>query len=236
MKVAIHQPHYFPYPGFFHKLSLADTFVIMDEAQYDKRFTNRNMILDSHGPIWLTVPIEKGNRFSANKDVRINESLPWRKEHWKKITVSYSNARFFNLYRAELQEFYDTSWSNLFDLDLETTRKTMEWLGIRIPIVKESELDVKTTGTQRLVDICKAVGAETYVSGRGGREYMDEGLFHSNGIGVEHQDYAASPYPQRFTDRFVPDLSILDMLANIGPESMKLVSPALQVQSISSSP
>jgi hypothetical protein len=215
-------------------LSLADVFVIMDEAQYDKRFTNRNMILDPHGPIWLTIPIDKAYKFSPNMDVRINESLPWRKEHWKKITLSYSNARFFNHYRAELQEFYDASWSNLFDLDLETTRKTMGWLGIRIPIVRESELNVKSTGTQRLVDICKAVGADTYVSGRGARDYMDEGLFHSNGLGVEHQHYSASPYPQRFTDKFVPDLSILDMLANIGPESMRFVSSALQLPGLPS--
>ena len=122
-----------------------------------------------------------------------------------------------------------------FDLDLETTCKTMEWLGIRIPIVRESELGVKTTGTQRLVDICRAVGADTYVSGRGGREYMDEGLFQSSGVGIEHQNYTASPYPQRFTDKFVPDLSILDMLANLGPESMKLVSRSLQAPSVPSS-
>jgi hypothetical protein len=201
----------------------------MDEAQYDKRFTNRNMILDSHGPIWLTVPIDKSQRFSPNKDVRINESLPWRKEHWKKITLSYSNARFFNNYRAELQGFYDTSWTNMFDLDLETTRKTMEWLGIRIPIVRESELHVETTGTQRLVDICEAVGADAYVSGRDGGNYMDEGLFRSNGISIEHQEYIASPYPQRFTDKFIPNLSILDMLANVGPESTKLLSCTRQV-------
>jgi len=200
----------------------------MDEAQYDKRFTNRNLILDSHGPVWLTVPINKAHRFSPNKDVKINDSLPWRKEHWKKITVSYSNSRFFNQYRAELQEFYDTSWSNLFDLDLETTRKTMDWLGIRIPIVRESELSVETTGTQRLVDICKAVGADTYVSGRGGRNYMDPGIFHGSGVRIEYQDYSASPYPQRFTDKFVPDLSILDMLANVGPESTKFISCGLQ--------
>jgi hypothetical protein len=65
---------------------------------------------------------------------------------------------------------------------------------------------------------------------------MDEGLFHSNGLVVEHQDYAASPYPQRFTDEFVPDLSILDMLANLGPESMRLVSRALQAPRPPSSP
>jgi hypothetical protein len=215
-------------------VSLADVFVIMDEAQYDKRFTNRNLILDSHGPIWLTVPIDKAYKFSPNKDVRINESLPWRKEHWKKIEVSYTNARFFNHYRAELKEFYDTSWSNLFELDLETTRKTMEWLGLRVPIMRESELRVGTAGTQRLVDICKAVGADTYISGRGGKNYMDEGLFHSSGLRIEYQEYSALTYPQRFTDKFVADLSILDMLANVGPESMKFVSRALQTPSLPS--
>jgi hypothetical protein len=206
----------------------------MDEAQYDKRFTNRNQILDSHGPVWLTVPINKADRFAPNRSVRINESLPWREEHWKKITVSYSNARFFNLYWAGLQEFYETRWSSLFDLDLETTRKTMEWLGIRIPIIRESELNVDSTGTQRLVDICKAVGADTYVSGRGGADYMDEGLFLSNDLTVEHQDYSPSPYSQRFTDKFVPNLSILDMLANVGPETMKSISRALQMPNLSS--
>jgi hypothetical protein len=111
----------------------------------------------------------------------------------------------------------------------------MEWLGITIPIVRESELSVGTTSTQRLVDICKSVGAETYIAGRGGGDYMDEGLFHSNGVRVEHQEYSATPYPQRFTEKFVPDLSILDMLANVGPESMKLISGPLQVPTLDSS-
>jgi hypothetical protein len=111
----------------------------------------------------------------------------------------------------------------------------MEWLGIRIPIVKESELQVKTVGTQRLVDLCKAVGADTYVSGKGGKDYMDEGLFKSNDLSVEHQNYSASPYPQRFSESFVPDLSILDMLANVGPESMKLISGALRMPILPSS-
>jgi len=235
LKAAIHQPHSFPYPGFFHKLSLADIFVIMDETQYDKRFTNRNIILDSHGPVWLTIPIDKTHRFSPNKDVRINDELPWRKEHWKKLMISYTNAKFFNLYATELKEFYDKSWSSLFEFDLETTRKTMEWLGIRVPIVKESDLLVNTVGTQRLVDLCKAVGADTYVSGKGGENYMDEALFKSSGLKVEHQSYSASPYPQRFSESFVPDLSILDMLANVGPGSLKLVSGALQMAPLSSS-
>jgi hypothetical protein len=223
LKVAIHQPQYFPYPGFFHKLSLADTFVIMDDTQYDKRFTNRNIILDSHGPVWLTVPINKAHKFSPNRLVEINNSLPWRQDHWKKILVSYANAKFFNLY-ADLEGVYQKEWSNLFELNLDTIKKTMEWLGIRIPVIKETDLHVEGESTVRLVNICRAVGADAYVSGIGGKGYLEEKLFEENHLKLEYQSYAPTPYPQRFTKVFVPNLSILDMLANVGPDSLKVIS------------
>ena len=219
MKLAIHQPHYFPYPGFFHKLALCDAFVIMDATQYDRRFTNRNRILDPHGEVWLTVPIEKSGKFMPNREVRVNNSIPWREDHWKKLLVSYANAQHFDDYASELRKFYEKDWTFLFDLDLETTKKALEWLGMKLPILLESDLDVRSTGTQRLVDICEAVGADVYVSGSGGRDYMDESLFHRRGIGLEHQQYSPLPYTQRFSGPFVPDLSILDMLFNIGPGS-----------------
>src|SRR5580693_165520 len=113
MRVAIHQPQYFPYPGFYHKLSLVDAFVIMDDTQYDKRFTNRNLILDSHGQVWLTVPINKAHRFSPNRLVEINNEMSWREDHWKKIRFSYSNASFFHLY-GDLERVYQREWSGLF--------------------------------------------------------------------------------------------------------------------------
>lgn len=223
MKAAIHQPHYFPYPGFFHKVGLADVFVFMDETQYDKRFTNRNRILDPHGVVWLSVPIEKADKFLPVRSVRINNALPWRQEHWKKIQVSYAKSSHFDRYAGDLKEFFDTVWNKLSDLDIETTKKVFEWLEIRVPIVLESELGIDSTGTQRLVDICKAVGADTYVSGRGARAYMDESLFTSNSLKVEYQDYAARPYPQRFGTAFSPDLSILDMIFNLGPASSAFI-------------
>ena len=202
---------------------MVDVLVVMDATQYDKRFTNRNRILDTHGEVWLTVPIHKEDRFSPNLQVRINETIPWRADHWRKIMVSYANAKYFGQYREELKEFYDTVWVNLLELDLETTRKTMEWLGIDIPIILESELPVHSTGSQRLLDICESIGADAYVSGRGGFEYLDAHLFRENGVAVEFQEYTASPYPQRFTTEFVPDLSVLDLIANVGPGSGELV-------------
>ncbi len=214
---------YFPYPGFFHKLSLSDAFLIMDDVQYDKRFTNRNKILVPQGAIWLTVPIDKDDKFKPNMNVKINNEIDWRADHRKKISTSYVNAPFFGLYSGFLEQTFSSEWELLFDLNYATTKKIMEWLGLDIPIVRESELKVSGNGTERLVNACKAIGADTYVSGRGGRDYMDEKLFERNGIKLVYQSYCPVPYRQRFSAEFVPDLSVIDLLFNMGPESAKLV-------------
>jgi hypothetical protein len=219
MKVAIHQPQFFPYPGFFHKLSMADAFVIMDDVQYDKRFTNRNKILAPQGPTWLTVPIDKADKFSPNMAVKVNNALPWREEHWKKITYSYKNSRWFGLYKEYLQDLYSREHDTLFAFNLETIQVVMKWLDISIPVFRESQLGVSGEGTQRLVNACKAMGADSYVSGVGGKSYMDEKLFADQGIALQYQAYEPRPYPQRFVQDFAPNLSILDLLFNVGPES-----------------
>ena len=226
MRVAIHQPQFFPYPGFFHKLSIVDTFVVMDDVQYDKRFTNRNQILAPQGPTWLTVPIEKADKFGPNLAVKVNNELPWREEHWKKLTYSYKNSPWFQLYGEYLSGLYQKRHDMLFDLDLETTAMVMKWLGIDIPIVRESQLGVTGEGTQRLVNVCKAMGAETYVSGPGGKNYIDQRSFDERGVKLEYQRYEPTPYPQRFVREFVPNLSILDLLFSVGQESRRLVTGA----------
>ncbi len=229
MKAVIHQPMYLPYPGFFHKLSLADVFVVMDDAQYDKRFTNRNVILDPHGPTRLTVPINKQQKFSPNMVVEINNNLPWREYHWKKIYMCYAKAKFFSPYKDYFEHLYKRQWDLLFDLDFETMKKVMEWLGIKIPIVRESELHVDGSGTDRLINACKAIGADTYVSGRGGRNYMDEKLFERNNVKLVYQSYTPQPYPQRFSKSFVPDLSMVDALFNLGPDAFEIISGSRQL-------
>jgi hypothetical protein len=223
LKVAVHQPHYFPYPGLFHKVSLVDKFVLMDDVQYNRGFVNRNRILDVHGAVWLTVPIDKTQKFTENRMVKINNEMDWRGEHWKKLQVSYSNAKFFTAYRSDLERLYSSDWEFLAKLDLETMKLCFGWLGMDVPVIIESGLGVSSTGTQRLIDVCKALGADTYVSGSGGREYMDEALFAKNGLTLEYQHYAPKPYPQRHAGGFVPDLSVIDLLANLGPNSMDFI-------------
>lgn len=225
MKVVLHQPQYFPYPGFFHKLSLADTFVILDNTQYDKRFTNRNKIWTPHGFLWLTVPIKKEFKFSPNKDVKINNDISWADDHWKKIFHSYKSSKYFKEYGHLLKNLFQKEWDFLTSLDLETLKQTIDWLGIKIDIVKESELNLKGQGTERLVNGCKALGASTYISGAGlpNKKYMDEKLFEKNNIKLYYQNYHSITYEQNSSNTFIPDLSILDLLFNVGPNSLKVI-------------
>ena len=83
---------------------------------------------------------------------------------------------------------------------------------------------MKGESTERLVNVCKAIGADTYVAGKGSKYYMEEKLFQKNNLKVERQNYIPIPYPQRFTDVFVPDLSIIDLVTNVGPDSLKLIT------------
>jgi len=225
MKVVLHQPQYFPYPGFFHKLTLADAFVVLDNTQYDKRFTNRNKIWTPHGFVWLTVPIKKEHKFFSNNKVEINNNILWREEHWKKLFHSYSNTKFFKNYKLYFNDLFKKDWTFLFDLDFDTLKKTIEWLGIKIKIYKESELNIDGTGTQRLINGCKALGADTYISGTGlpNKKYLEEKSFEKNNIKLIYQNYHSVKYEQN-SDVFVNDLSILDLLFNKGPDSLKLIS------------
>lgn len=223
MRIAIHQPQYFPYAGFFHKLSLADAFIIMDDVQYDKRFTNRNRIISPNGWIWLTVPINKEHKFRPNFEVEINNDIPWRETHWKNIHHMYANAKFFHLYENYFKTLYQKEWKMLFDLDLETIKQTIKFLGLKTEIILESELKVDGESTQRLVNVCKSVGANTYVSGAGGRDYIDSRLFEKNNIKLVYQNYMHEAYAQHLSQSFVPDLSIIDTLANLGPDTLQLI-------------
>jgi hypothetical protein len=221
MKVAIHQPNYLPYLGFFHKLSLADTFVIMDDTQYDKKFTNRNKIKVPGNWIWLTVPINKKHKFVANKIVEINNEENWQSDHLQKINRSYANSKFFKKnYKTFFEKIYSKKWDHLFTLNYELIIQLINWLDIKIEVIKESELNIKGNSTERLVNISKEIGAETYVSGIGGKEYMNEKLFETNNIKIEYQNFECPIYKQVFNSEFIPNLSIIDLLFNMGPESL----------------
>ena len=223
MKIAIHQANYFPYPGFFHKINQADVFVIQDDIKFVNKITNRNKIISSSGYTWINVPIKKGHQSLPIMDVKINNEIPWKKINFKKVCAGYNKAKFFHLYKDFFENLYKKEWNNIFDLNFETIKQVLIWLNIKTKIVIESELDVSGQHTERLVNVCKKLGADTYISGIGGKKYLDEKLFEKNKIILKYQNYAPIRYLQHTSKSFIPNLSIIDLLANVGSESGKLL-------------
>ena len=223
MKIAIHQANYFPYPGFFHKINQADVFVIQDDIKFVNKVTNRNKIISSSGHTWINVPIKKGHQSLPIMDVKINNEIPWRRKNYKKICAGYNKAKFFHLYKDYFENLYKKEWNNIFDLNFETIKQVFVWLNIKTKIVIESELDVSGPPTERLVMVCKKLGADTYISGIGGKKYLDEKLFEKNKIILKYQNYNPIKYTQHMSKSFIPNLSIIDLLANAGSESGKLL-------------
>ena len=223
MKIAIHQANYFPYPGFFHKINQADVFVIQDDIKFVNKVTNRNKIISSSGHTWINVPIKKGHQSLPIMDVKINNEIPWKKINFKKVCAGYNKAKFFHLYKDFFENLYKKEWNNIFDLNFETIKQVLIWLNIKTKIVIESELDVSGQHTERLVNVCKKLGADTYISGIGAKTYLDEKLFEKNKIILKYQNYNPIKYTQHMSKSFIPNLSIIDLLANAGSESGKLL-------------
>ena len=220
--LSVHQPNYFPYPGFFHKIKQSDIFVVLDNVQYAKG-SNRNKIIVNNGWTWITVPINKLHKFSRNLEVEINNEIDWRSLHWAKISFSYTNAKYFHLYKEYFEKLYNRNWKMLSELNFKTAKKIVEWLGIKTEFVIESELKVKGKSTERIINLCKTLGADTYLSGIGGKRYLNEKLFENNNIKLVYQNYLPTPYKQHLSDSFIPNLSIIDLLANMGPNSMNVI-------------
>ena len=216
MKIAIHQANYFPYPGFFHKINQADVFVIQDDVKFVNRTTNRNKIISSSEYTWINVPIKKGHKSLPIMDVKINNEIPWGKINLKKICAGYNKAKFFHLYKDYFENLYKKEWNNIFDLNFETIKQVLRWLDIKVEIVIESELRVSGQPTERLVKVCKKLGADIYISGIGGKRYLDEKLFKNNNVNLQYQNYIPITYNQNLSKSFIPNLSIIDLLFNEG--------------------
>ncbi|HEY9852381.1 MAG TPA: WbqC family protein [Leptolyngbyaceae cyanobacterium] len=219
----IHQPQYLPYLGFFHKLNQGDIFIVMDSVQFMRRgIQHRNKIKTNKGEQWLTVPVfhQSSREEEYIKEVQIDSELPWARKHWNTLLTNYSPAPYFDKYGAELQKLLEKEWHYLCELDMSLIQWIMEVLGIKKTIVYLSELAVKGSKSQLLIDACKAVGADTYLSGSGGKEYMNLSLFEAAGINVIWQEFNSPSYNQLFPELgFIPSLSIIDTLFCCGSET-----------------
>jgi hypothetical protein len=221
MKVTVHQPNYLPYLGLFHKVAKADVFVLYDTAQFSRRagYHNRNQVKTPRGAHWITVPVQRPT-LHAIRDVRIVD-VPWATRHAQTLYANYRRAPYYESYSKELESILRKPWTQLASLNEALIRLLARWLSIPTKIVRASELAPPPSAdpTSRLIHLVRAVGGDTYISGQGGHEYMDEGQFQD--VRLEYDKFVPAPYPQPFGD-FIPNLSAVDALFNCG-ESIKLL-------------
>jgi hypothetical protein len=224
--VAIHQPQYLPYLGFFHKLLHCDVFVALDNVQFQKNgLQNRNKVKNAQGWQWLTVPVLHDFGQLIN-EVRTNPEIPWQQKHWNALRFNYSRAAYFDTYGPALENILNRDWNNLCELNVTLIRWVAEALGIETPIVYSSDLSVDGNKTGLLVEVCQALEADGYLSGPGGRRYMDLAAFEAAGIEVLWQQFIPPVYKQLFPGvGFIPNLSVVDALFNCGPETLESLQP-----------
>jgi hypothetical protein len=226
MIVAIHQPNYIPGLGFFHKMASADVFILLDHVQYSKNnYTNRNRIRCGDEWGWLTVPVRLAGHFGQRiAEVETAED-GWETKHWKRLLEVYGHAPYFRQYQARLEPLYARRRVRLAEINCELIEFARVSLGIATRVVRASELDVSGHSSDLLLALCKNLGATTYLSGQGGRKYLDATKFEAAGIAVEYQDFLHPHYHQG-RGEFVPNLSILDLLFHAGAESSTVLHGA----------
>jgi len=226
MIISIHQPEHLPWLGFFHKMYLSDIFVLLDNVQYRKNyFQNRNRIKTKEGFSWLTVPVlTKGKSYQLINQVEINYTdNNWQKRIWNSIKQNYSRAPFFADFGPALQKLYcDSHWDKLVDLNSSLIKTVTAWLNIKKDLIFASSLDIEGYSTDLLLKICQKLNADTYLSGKFGKEYLDETKFNNANIKVLYHQFTHPVYEQLYKP-FVPEMTAVDILMNHGDKSLNIL-------------
>jgi hypothetical protein len=198
-RIAILQSNYIPWRGYFDIIGSVDEFLIYDSAQYTKNdWRNRNRIKTANGPTWLTIPVATaGQLYQPIADARCTNNT-WAAKHWRSLSQAYARAPYFPVYRDLLAEAYEACAGQtlLSDINRHLLNTVVSALGLTTRIADAPELPSENNPTKQLIEICRAVGATTYLSGPSAKNYMDISLFTAAGITVEFIDYSLLPrYP-----------------------------------------
>jgi len=226
--ISIRQPGYLPYMGFFKKIQASDIFVYLDDVQYERGdWDNRNQIRTSDGSMLLTVPVY--NKFGQKlNEVPILNEQNWNRKHLNSIKNNYEKAPFFRKYWDFINSTLTKTWDRLIDLNLELVHYFNAELDLHTKSVRSSELNVSSTGSARLLEICKKLNANVYVSGELGANYLDEKVFVDAGIKVIYEKFRHPIYRQ-IHGNFIPNMSVIDLLFNEGENSKKILSESTNI-------
>lgn len=239
MTLTIMQPAYLPWLGFFERVLLSDVFVVLDNVQLDSssktNFTTRNKIRTPQGSSLLTVPVKKkGNYGSLFIDqLEISNDSNWKQKHWDSIKQFYTKSPFFKEHSDFFEVLYKKEYSLLVDVMKDIIHYLLETLKINTKIIYSSSLkNIQSVKDNLIADICTELKASTYISGPFGRDYLDKALFDTKKIDLLFHDYKHPEYKQMFPG-FEPYMSVIDLLFNHGPESVRILNTTQDASELS---
>jgi len=224
MILTAHQPAYLPWLGLFHKIALADKFILFDDVQYVPRdWISRNQIKTQGGPLMLTVPmLTTGHREKVIAEMEINNEVPWKRKHWKAMLLAYQSAPHFKQYADFFEDLYSKEWKLLADLNLYTLEWILKTLKIQVPVERAHTQHFQGSKSDLVLDMCLKHNAQTYIFGELGQDYADTEKFKSQGVVPFFQIYKHPVYKQ-LHGNFASHMSIVDLLFNEGDRSLDII-------------
>ena len=224
--VAIHQPNFFPWLGFFNKIALADTFIFLDDVFYSASggmYPRRTQILLNNQKHWIAAPLlfpkDANQRNIAELEIREFKSF---KRDFKEKIKNYSEHPYFFEVIGFLDFLLEEEFTRLSDFNMNAIKSLTHEIELPEPkFWKSSDLEVDTSGTQRLADLCQAVGGNCYLSGRGSSGYLQLEVFAESKIEIVFQQKSNYDYVQQKGEDFIPGLSIIDALMNVGFKNLR---------------
>ena len=230
-RVAIMQPTYLPWSGYFGLMQSVDVFILLDSVQFARRsWQQRNQIKTVNGAQWLSVPVQsKGKRSQPICEVKLDKSSRFSITHRRCIEMNYAKTPHFRQYADTILPLLDNSSPLLADLTIDLILKLKAQLDISTFVMRSSELDGSGLKAELLASLCVQVGATSYVSPPGSKSYLDESdIFENIGVPIQYYKFKHPEYSQPFGE-FIPNMSIIDMLFNCGERSSDLIQNASEI-------
>lgn len=224
-RIAIMQPAYMPWLGYFDLMDQADVFILLDTVSFEKSsWQQRNRIKTAEGLQWLTVPVRR--RFGQLIcEVEINAPA-FSKKHLRALEINYHRAPYFQVHFPALRKVYEqaTASTRLVDLDARIIEWLASVLGIATPLVRSSTLKIQGKRSALVASICERMGCGTYVSPLGAADYLlgEMAEFSNRGIEVLFQHYDHPSYKQLYAP-FLAYASVIDLLFNEGDSSLDVI-------------
>jgi len=223
MKLAIMQPYFFPYIGYWQLIHAVDKFVIYDDVNYIKGgWINRNRILINGKPVYITVPLHKASPYKRICDIVLQSSQAWRDKLVKMVEITYGKAAYFYEVFPVIEKLIRHEVINLSDYLSHHIQTLASFMDIKTELVTTSRSyhNDHLNGQARLIEICRFERADIYVNPEGGQALYKSDAFRKYGLDLLFLAMRPLPYKQRATG-FIPYLSLIDVLMETGPDEVK---------------